>query len=137
MLIGAWQAGDVRGPVVLFILAALVVVEFIAWLVLAMWGWIIGSQWGDTAGAIGALVAFALVVLAWALLASRRAKVPTPVQWVAKVLILGGAAATLAGTGQVPAAIALAVVTAVLVLVCESKPVRETLEVLAEPRSRD
>ncbi|MCH1884066.1 DUF2568 domain-containing protein [Agrococcus sp. ARC_14] len=125
-----------RGPAVLFILAALVVVEFIAWLILAMWGWTIGSQWGDTAGAIGTIVAFALVVLAWSQLASRRAKVPTPVKWVAKVLILGGAALTLASTDQVAAAVALAVVTAILVLVCETKPVRETLDVLAEPRER-
>ncbi|GEK78977.1 hypothetical protein ABA31_03280 [Agrococcus baldri] len=118
----------------LFLLAALVVVEFVAWLILSMWGWTIGSQWGDTAGAIGALAAFALVVLAWATLAARRAKVPQGVKWVAKAVILGGAVATLAATGQIPAAIGLGVVTLVLVLVCETKPVRETLDVLAKPR---
>lgn len=123
-----------RGPAVLFILAGLVVVEFIAWLILAMWGWIIGAQWGDTAGVIGAIAAFALVVFAWSQLAARKAKTPTPVKWIAKVLILGGAVATLAGTGQVAAAVGLGVVTLVLVVVCETEPVRQTLDALAEPR---
>lgn len=123
-----------RGPAVLFILAALVVVEFVAWLILSMWGWIIGSQWGDAAGAIGAVAAFVLVTTAWALLAARKAKTSRPVKWVAKTVILGGAVATLAGTGQVSAAIALGVVTLVLVVVCETKPVRETLDLLVEPR---
>ena len=126
-----------RGPAVLFLLAALVVVELIAWLVLSMWGWIIGSQWGETAGAVGAIIAFALVVLAWATLAARRAKTPKAVKWIAKTLILGGAVATLAGTGQIAAAIALGIVTLVLVLVAETKPVQETLEVLEAPRERE
>lgn len=120
----------------LFILAVLFMVEFIAWLTLAMWGWTIGSQWGEAAGAIGSVIAFALIVLAWARLASPRARVPAPVRWIAKVLILGGAAATLIVTGQAIAGIAFAVVAGILVVVAETAPVQETLAVLSGPRDR-
>lgn len=125
-----------RGPAVLFILALLFLVEFIAWLTLALWGWIIGSQWGDGIGAIGAIVAFVLVVLAWGLLASPKARVPTAVRWIAKVLILGGAVATLIATGQTTAGVAFAVVAAVTLALGESAAVKETRAMLAQPRDR-
>ena len=82
------------------------------------------------------MVAFVLVVLAWGLLASPKAGVPAAVRWIAKVLILGGAAATLIVTGQAVAGIAFAVVAAILVVVAETAPVKETLAMLGEPRDR-
>lgn len=120
----------------LFILAVLFMVELVAWLTLALWGWTIGSQWGDAAGAIGSVIAFVLVVLAWALLASPKARVPAAVRWIAKVFILGGAAATLIATGQVVAGIAFAVVAVILVTLAESAPAKETIAILTERRER-
>lgn len=117
-------------------LAVLFLVELVAWLTLALWGWIIGSQWGDGIGAIGAIVAFVLVVLAWGLLASPKARVPTAVRWIARVLILGGAAVTLIVTGQATAGIAFAVVVAVMLLIGESAAVKETRAMLTKPRER-
>lgn len=114
-------------------LAVLFLVELVAWLTLALWGWIIGSQWGD---GIGAIVAFVLVVLAWGLLASPKARVPTAVRWIARVLILGGAAVTLIVTGQTTAGIAFAVVVAVMLLIGESAAVKETRAMLTKPRER-
>jgi hypothetical protein len=125
-----------RGPAVLFILAALFVVELLAWLILAMWGWTIGAQWGDTAGAIGAVVAFAAIAALWALLASPKSHAPGWVKWTVKVLVFGGAAVTLVLTEQVAAGVAFAVVAAALLWVAQTAPARETLEAMREPRER-
>ncbi|SFS04051.1 Protein of unknown function [Agrococcus baldri] len=123
-----------RGPAVLFILAALFVVELLAWLILAMWGWTIGAQWGDTAGAIGAVGAFAAIAALWALLASPKSHAPDWVKWTVKVLVFGGAALTLVLTEQVAAGIAFAVVAAALLWVARTESARDTLEAIRGPR---
>lgn len=125
-----------RGPAVLFILAALFIVELLAWLILAMWGWTIGSQWGDTAGAIGAVAAFAVVAGLWGLLASPKSHAPSWAKWTVKVLVFGGAALTLVLTGQPAAGIAFAVIVAALLWAAQTGAARETLEAIRGPRER-